>query len=261
MVALVAAVFVLGQFIEGNLVTPAPGRRADPRPSGLADLRGARRRGAVRPARRASGGAGGRGARRVACASRSSATGRALWYDPAARAMSDASSSCCWASSTRPPRASRTSCRRACNREALAWLERWPDWPAPALVLHGPPGCGKSHLARIWAARSGAAPARSGSAAAPASEPRRAPRCSIPAEPVADELALLQLYNRLREQGGPSAADRAPAGRRLVDPPAGPRLAPARGARGRDRRARRRRCWRRCWSSCSPTASSPSPRT
>ena len=42
------------------------------------------------------------------------------------------------------------------NREALAWIDRWPDWPAPALALGGPPGCGKTHLARIWAARAGA---------------------------------------------------------------------------------------------------------
>src|SRR5215510_7556403 len=34
------------------------------------------------------------------------------------------------------------------NREALAWIDRWPDWPAPALALGGPPGCGKTHLAR-----------------------------------------------------------------------------------------------------------------
>ena len=32
------------------------------------------------------------------------------------------------------------------NREALAWIDRWPDWPAPALALGGPPGCGKTHL-------------------------------------------------------------------------------------------------------------------
>src|SRR3954470_14371724 len=43
------------------------------------------------------------------------------------------------------------------NREALAWLDRWPDWPAPALALNGPAGSGKTHLARIWAARANAA--------------------------------------------------------------------------------------------------------
>jgi len=42
------------------------------------------------------------------------------------------------------------------NREALAWLDRWPDWPAPALALSGPAGSGKTHLARIWAARASA---------------------------------------------------------------------------------------------------------
>src|SRR5438067_13453006 len=43
------------------------------------------------------------------------------------------------------------------NREALAWLDRWPDWPAPALALSGPAGSGKTHLGRIWAARASAA--------------------------------------------------------------------------------------------------------
>ena len=43
-----------------------------------------------------------------------------------------------------------------CNRVAAAWLDRWPDWPAPALVLYGPAGCGKTHLARVFMARSGA---------------------------------------------------------------------------------------------------------
>jgi chromosomal replication initiation ATPase DnaA len=43
------------------------------------------------------------------------------------------------------------------NREALAWIDRWPDWPGPALALSGPAGSGKTHLARIWAAQAGAA--------------------------------------------------------------------------------------------------------
>ncbi len=44
-----------------------------------------------------------------------------------------------------------------CNGLALSWIERWPDWPAQALVLCGPEGSGKTHLANIFAARAGAA--------------------------------------------------------------------------------------------------------
>ena len=43
-----------------------------------------------------------------------------------------------------------------CNAEAVAWLDRWPQWPAPALALYGPAGSGKSHLGHVFAARSGA---------------------------------------------------------------------------------------------------------
>ena len=42
------------------------------------------------------------------------------------------------------------------NEAALRLIERWPDWPASVVVLSGPPGCGKTHLAHIWAARAGA---------------------------------------------------------------------------------------------------------
>lgn len=38
------------------------------------------------------------------------------------------------------------------NERAYALIERWPDWPDPILVLVGPKGSGKSHLAAIWAA-------------------------------------------------------------------------------------------------------------
>lgn len=43
------------------------------------------------------------------------------------------------------------------NAEALAWIEKWPEWPAHGLVLYGPRGSGKTHLAHIWAQRAGAA--------------------------------------------------------------------------------------------------------
>lgn len=46
----------------------------------------------------------------------------------------------------------------ASNAAALRTLDRWPDWPDRVLLLLGPEGAGKSHLAAIWAARAGARP-------------------------------------------------------------------------------------------------------
>lgn len=40
-----------------------------------------------------------------------------------------------------------------CNADAVAWVDSWPDWHAPALIVYGPPGCGKTHLASVWQAR------------------------------------------------------------------------------------------------------------
>ncbi|MBI1300885.1 MAG: DNA replication protein [Alphaproteobacteria bacterium] len=44
----------------------------------------------------------------------------------------------------------------ASNRAAVGWIDRWPDWPAPILVLQGPASSGKSHLAAVWKEKSGA---------------------------------------------------------------------------------------------------------
>ncbi|HXT08406.1 MAG TPA: DnaA/Hda family protein [Roseiarcus sp.] len=42
------------------------------------------------------------------------------------------------------------------NAAALALIDNWPRWPAPLMLLVGPPGAGKSHLAAIFAAVAGA---------------------------------------------------------------------------------------------------------
>lgn len=42
------------------------------------------------------------------------------------------------------------------NRAAFDRLAIWPDAITPVLALHGPAGCGKSHLAALWAERVGA---------------------------------------------------------------------------------------------------------
>ena len=43
-----------------------------------------------------------------------------------------------------------------CNREAISWIDIWPKWPTPALIIFGPAGSGKSHLAAVFSAYSGA---------------------------------------------------------------------------------------------------------
>ncbi len=39
------------------------------------------------------------------------------------------------------------------NADAVAWIDQWPAWPRPVLALFGPAGCGKSHLAQVFATR------------------------------------------------------------------------------------------------------------
>ena len=130
----------------------ARGRRPDPPAPGVDDLRRARRHGAVRLPRHAARGAGGRGARRADPLRRSSAVPGQPAVPRAgageARAMSEQLR---LGFEHTPASGAEDFMPGSSNREALAWLARWPDWPGPALVLHGPPGCGKSHLARIWA--------------------------------------------------------------------------------------------------------------
>ena len=38
-----------------------------------------------------------------------------------------------------------------CNEKALRAVELWPEWPFFALVVYGPQGSGKSHLAHVFA--------------------------------------------------------------------------------------------------------------
>lgn len=90
------------------------------------------------------------------------------------------------------------------NAEAVAWLDRWPDWPATALALHGPAGAGKSHLAQVWRRRSGAAEA---AGEGPLDPPALAAAGAVvldlgdAASPGA-ERPVLHLYNLLTERRG-----------------------------------------------------------
>jgi chromosomal replication initiation ATPase DnaA len=42
------------------------------------------------------------------------------------------------------------------NAAGLALIDCWPQWPNQAIILAGPEGSGKSHLAAIWANAAGA---------------------------------------------------------------------------------------------------------
>jgi chromosomal replication initiation ATPase DnaA len=81
------------------------------------------------------------------------------------------------------------------NEKALAFLESWPNWPAPAAVLHGPAASGKSHLVQIWAALSGAS-------VVSAADLREAPEGPVAVEDVdtapgpGHERALFALFER-----------------------------------------------------------------
>lgn len=40
---------------------------------------------------------------------------------------------------------------------AVSIVDNWPNWPSPVVILAGPVGSGKSHLASIWREKAGAA--------------------------------------------------------------------------------------------------------
>ena len=42
----------------------------------------------------------------------------------------------------------------ASNEAAVRLVDEWPQWPTHGAILVGPAGCGKSHLAQVWQARS-----------------------------------------------------------------------------------------------------------
>lgn len=76
------------------------------------------------------------------------------------------------------------------NREALAWIDRWPNWNAPILYIHGPAGSGKTHLACIWRGSVG-----------PAAQIIEDIDTQIAGNRPQEE-TLFHLYNRVRQSPG-----------------------------------------------------------
>lgn len=100
------------------------------------------------------------------------------------------------------------------NAAAIGWMDRWPDWPSRALALHGPAGCGKTHLVHLWCAQTGGVIVAGETltedvVARLVSE--RQHRVAIDDADRACEHALLQLHNLCMEtQGGLLVAARWP---------------------------------------------------
>ena len=90
------------------------------------------------------------------------------------------------------------------NAAALALIDAWPEWPSRTMLLAGPEGSGKSHLAAIWAEQSGAR-ATSAHTLAAANVPAELATGALVVEDLReasfDERALFHLLNLAREDG------------------------------------------------------------
>ena len=90
------------------------------------------------------------------------------------------------------------------NAAGLALVDSWPDWPNRIMLLVGPEGSGKSHLAAIWAEEAGAR-STSAHALTAASVPGTLATGALVVEDLrsqdVDERALFHLMNLAREDG------------------------------------------------------------
>jgi chromosomal replication initiation ATPase DnaA len=89
------------------------------------------------------------------------------------------------------------------NRGAVAFIERWPDWPSPVVVLAGPSGSGKTHLGQIWGEMSDAV--RLDAVHLGAAELERAAGRPVLIEDIdrqlIDETGLFHLINEVKATG------------------------------------------------------------
>ena len=88
------------------------------------------------------------------------------------------------------------------NRAAVAMIDRWPDWPHPVVVLSGPAGSGKSHLAHVWQLRSGAGSVAASALGEDTLAARAAHACVVVEDVdrgVRDQRAMFHLLNLARE--------------------------------------------------------------
>jgi chromosomal replication initiation ATPase DnaA len=87
------------------------------------------------------------------------------------------------------------------NAAAMRLVDLWPDWPAPVVVIVGPRGSGKTHMAEVWHQESGATRLAASAIGGQAGEVR-GPVLIDPADVEGlDEAGLFHLINVVRETG------------------------------------------------------------
>ena len=92
----------------------------------------------------------------------------------------------------------------AANAAAVSLVDSWPVWPSPVIVLAGPAGSGKTHLASIWREMSGAPVLLHDRIEAMAATGEGAQAFLIDDADSAglDEAGLFHLINAVRQTGG-----------------------------------------------------------
>lgn len=90
------------------------------------------------------------------------------------------------------------------NATAVAIIERWPEWPSPVVILAGPAGAGKTHLASIWREKAHARQVPVQQLGEPSAREAASHHSilidSIDSVPI-DEVGLFHLINSVRQAG------------------------------------------------------------
>lgn len=87
------------------------------------------------------------------------------------------------------------------NQAAVAWLDKYPEWPAPALVIYGPAASGKTHLLQVFRKETGAVDFSNGDIPEGQKTVVIDGLDRMMSDPAREE-AVLHLYNILKERGG-----------------------------------------------------------
>lgn len=86
----------------------------------------------------------------------------------------------------------------SCNSQAVAWIDKYPDWPVPAVFIYGPAGSGKTHLVHLFTES-----AIDGRTLTSDYRPPFQKKIAVEnVDKLASEEALLHLFNFIKELGG-----------------------------------------------------------